>query len=102
MKRTTTLAVSGLLLALALVLGNAPAEAAMFCGPRQDMAEHLVKDLGEVPAFWGLVGNSHLIEVFVATGGDFTILITRPDGLSCVMAAGENWQALRKPRKGGA
>jgi len=28
--------------------------------------------------------------------GTFTIILTRPNGLTCVMAAGENWEDLPK------
>lgn len=34
------------------------------------------------------------IEVFASESGSFTIVNTRPDGLSCLIAAGENWQAI--------
>ena len=32
-----------------------------------------------------------LYELFVADTGTWTILVTRPDGTSCIAASGESW-----------
>ncbi len=37
-----------------------------------------------------------MIEVLASPSGGFTIILTQPNGLSCVMAAGENWETLPK------
>ncbi|MCH7936853.1 MAG: hypothetical protein IH994_07160 [Proteobacteria bacterium] len=100
-RRTVLSVLGGLLLAFASAFPDARAAAAMLCGSRNDVAEDLAKNHGELPVSWGLIGNSHLIEVFVSPTGGFTIIVTRPDGLACVMAAGENWQPPTKRPKGG-
>lgn len=101
-RRTALSVIGGLLLAFITAFPDARAAAAMLCGPRKDVVEDLARDHGELPISWGLIGNSHLIEVFVSPTGDFTIIVTRPDGLACIMAAGENWQTPIKNPKGGA
>ena len=101
-RRTVLSVIGGLLLVHVSAFTDTRAAAAMLCGPRKDVAEDLAKNHGEVPISWGLIGNSHLIEVFVSPTGDFTIIVTRPDGLACIMAAGENWQTPIKSPKGGA
>jgi hypothetical protein len=37
-----------------------------------------------------------VFEVLASPSGSFTIILTQPNGLSCVMAAGENWENLPK------
>lgn len=52
----------------------------------------------------GLAANGSVIEVFATKDGStFTIALTRPDGLLCMMAAGKNWEAVpfKLPEKGG-
>jgi hypothetical protein len=49
----------------------------------------------EEPEALGLLGNGHLLEVFVSKKtGSWTIVSTQPDGTSCIIAAGRSWQAL--------
>jgi hypothetical protein len=40
-----------------------------------------------------LTSAGTLLEVLTADdGATWTIIVSRPDGLSCVVAAGQNWQ----------
>lgn len=34
------------------------------------------------------------IEVYASPDGTWTIVTTRPDGMSCLMAAGQAWETL--------
>ncbi len=44
----------------------------------------------------GLTGNGSVIELFTTgDGSTWTIVITSPDGLSRVVAAGESWMSTR-------
>ena len=43
----------------------------------------------------GLANNGGVIEVLRATDqATFTIIIPMPDGISCMIAAGESWESL--------
>ena len=43
----------------------------------------------------GLANSGGVIEVLSSkTGESWTIIITMPDGNTCLIAAGENWEAL--------
>jgi hypothetical protein len=44
----------------------------------------------------GLVSNGAVLEVLTSDKGSWTIIVTRPDGTSCVVAAGEAWENLPK------
>ncbi|MGE3933877.1 MAG: hypothetical protein AB7F67_11505 [Rhodospirillaceae bacterium] len=78
------------------------AAAQMACTSRTEAAKLLDAHYSEAPVAMGLASNGGVIEVFASkTGRSFTILITMPDGRSCVLAAGEGWdnvpQMISKP-----
>ena len=89
-------------LALLIVLAAAsPGAATMLpCGRRDEVVATVERIYGEVPAAMGLASNGAVIEVLVSDTGSFTMILTRPDGISCLMAAGENWENLPTKRKG--
>ncbi|MGB3408544.1 MAG: hypothetical protein WBA67_13750 [Jannaschia sp.] len=63
------------------------------CAPRDVVVSRLNKSYGENFSGGGLQGNSAVIEVWTSPeDGTWTILMTRSDGISCVMAAGTDWQ----------
>ncbi len=66
------------------------------CGERRAIVANLEKTYSEAPVSIGLASNGSVIEVLASPSGSFTIILTQPDGFSCVMAAGENWKNLPK------
>ncbi len=64
------------------------------CGERSAIVQRLENNYGEARTGAGLSdGNSSMIEIFASEEtGTWTILVTRPDGQSCLVAAGDNWQ----------
>lgn len=63
------------------------------CGMREDVVKNLEKTYKEKSVSLGLASNGAVIEVLASKEGiTFTIILTRPNGLSCIMAAGENWE----------
>jgi hypothetical protein len=58
------------------------------------MLSVLAKQYGEAPQAIGLVGGSRVIEVLSSKEGTFTILITQPDGMSCILAAGQDFEEV--------
>ena len=65
------------------------------CQSRDDINQLLSEKFDEVPAAHGLQSNGHLIQVFASKDGTtWTIVATRPDGVSCIVALGQHWQAL--------
>jgi hypothetical protein len=61
------------------------------CGERSDIIEKLKSGYGEKPASLGLTATGSMIEVFASDNGTFSIIVTRPGGNSCLVAAGNNW-----------
>ncbi len=75
-------------------------QAQAMCGDRTEVVSKLKKGYSETPVSIGLASNGAVIEVFASTKGSFTIIMTRPNGLSCLMAAGDSWELLPKRNAG--
>jgi len=65
------------------------------CGPRQAVAERLKKDHGEMSVSEGVLGREAVLEVFVSKTGSYSVVVTKTNGISCIIVVGENWE--RKP-----
>lgn len=88
------------LLGSLLVAFMSPAQAHALCGDRTAVLNNLKEAYSEVPEDRGLASNGNVIEVLVSPSGSFTILYTMPNGLACVMTAGENWDPVEKKPPG--
>lgn len=91
------------LLAL-LIIAASPAVAAdgesIACGSRDEILSHLSKDYAEAPVAMGIATNGTIVEVLSSkAGGSFTIVYTTPAGLTCLMAAGSDWQFIETPSR---
>lgn len=70
----------------------AQSDATPLCAPRSDIVSQLEKKYGETRRGAGLQNRGAVTEVFAsAKTGTWTIIVTRPDGTSCAVAAGEAW-----------
>lgn len=82
------------LIVLLVLAATASAQApAPQCGPRGDMLKAAAAKYSETTKFFGISGIS-LIEILTSNTGSWTVLATRPDGLTCVIAAGEDWNEM--------
>jgi predicted benzoate:H+ symporter BenE len=72
-----------------------PTMAQNLCGERVDIIDTLKKRYHEVPVSMGLAGNGGVVEIFASTKGSWTIIVTRPTGVACVVSAGEAWESLK-------
>ena len=65
------------------------------CAPRDIVVERLAAKFGETRQSMGLGTNNQVIEVFASTEtGSWTIVVSNPAGLSCVVAAGQAFENL--------
>jgi hypothetical protein len=71
-----------------------PAQAAGVCGNRGDFVKALTDKYQESGKALGIAGQVNLVEVFASKAGTWTILVTTPEGKSCIIAAGSSWQDL--------
>lgn len=68
---------------------------ARVCGPRDMIINRLNNKYEEKQSARGVAGNGMLTELYVSKLGSWTIVFTQPDGTSCLMAAGEDWEKTR-------
>lgn len=67
------------------------------CGKRADMLAQLSTRYAEEPVAMGMATNGTLVEILASGGGgSFTILYTTAEGLTCMMAAGNDWEMINK------
>jgi hypothetical protein len=77
-----------------------PAFARQVCGDRSSILEKLSGRYAEKPHAMGVTSDGKLIEILVSSRGSWTILISTPDKRSCLAAAGEHWETVRKSELG--
>lgn len=92
---------AGLAAALAAA-APAAAEESRQCRERTEVLQHLGAKYKEAPVAVGVTSTGGLIEV-LSSGeeGTWTIIVTAPSGLSCLMAAGESWTPLAEQTANG-
>ncbi len=74
---------------------SAPVFAAGVCGPHEKIVSQLENGFEEARTGFGLAGNGGMVELFVSKAkGTWTFMLTRPDGLTCLMATGGNWEHM--------
>ena len=80
-----------------------PAEAAGSgaCAARGAIVAKLKERFGETLRSVGVQRSDGVVEVYASeTTGTWTILVTRPDGRSCLLAAGELWTEQPEAARG--
>lgn len=97
MKRiaTTLLAGLGALTVMASAADAQTAPSAMQCSARPLLVEQLQERYAEVPVAMGLQSNGTVLEVFTSgRANTWSIVITAPNGVSCLVSEGQSWEAL--------
>lgn len=80
-----------------LLCFSLPAHADSICGPRADFVKALKDKYQESRRGIGVSGEAAIVEIYTSKAGTYTIIVTRPDGLSCIIAAGSGWEELPPP-----
>lgn len=80
------------------------AQARNACAPRDIVLNRLATTYGETRQSIGLGANNQMVEVFAsAETGSWTITVTRPGGITCLVASGQAFEVLAeslpKPEK---
>ncbi len=82
-----------MILGAALTLLATEAAAQSTCNQREDVIGHLAKKYGEAPVALGVTNKGGLVEVLTTGDGNtWTIIVSQPNGTSCMVAAGEGWR----------
>jgi len=84
--------------AAAVLLPVSAMAAPMACSPRDDVLSQLANKFKEAPVAIGLANNGGLLEVLTAGEGEtWTIIITMPTGVSCLVAGPRARRHQRRP-----
>ncbi|MCZ6588543.1 MAG: hypothetical protein O7B98_02085 [Alphaproteobacteria bacterium] len=66
------------------------------CTDRSSALSHLSKNYQEQPVAMGLASSGGVVEVLTNDkGSSWSIIVTLPTGVTCLVASGEGWEALR-------
>ncbi len=90
-----TIAIS-IVAAFVFALNVSAANAQMICGERAKFIDHLAKAHKEAPSSIGMTSSGQVIEVLTSAKGSWSIIITQPNGKSCLVATGEAWEAVKQ------
>lgn len=67
------------------------------CAQRDRLVRDLAQLFDETPLAVGQVDNQAVVEIFASGSGSWTILATGTDGVSCIVTAGEGFDAVVTP-----
>ena len=99
MTRGLTIAIAAAALALLVPSPTAAQEPpGSTCATRAEALKNLSDKYSEAPIGMGVTNKGAVIEVLVSQDGvTWTIIITLPNGVSCMVASGESWEYETPP-----
>lgn len=77
--------------------GVSDAKAGAPCQARSKVLAKLAKNFSEAPVAIGMASNGGVLEVLAGrpdANASFTIILTMPNGLSCLLASGKHFEML--------
>jgi len=87
------------LIAMLLCSGSVDAQTA--CAPREGFVQQLLGKYQEAPQAMGVSNTGFLMELFASEHtGSWTIMLTRPDGQTCIIYAGQGYIEAIKEKEG--
>ena len=66
------------------------------CAPHDKVSAELSQKFGEQPSSMGLAQDNTVMELYSSpTSGGWTLTATLPNGLTCLVAAGQNFETVQ-------
>ncbi|MDX1402284.1 MAG: hypothetical protein R3245_10205 [Kiloniellales bacterium] len=75
-------------------LSSEPGAQGLNCAPHDRLVQSLEKRYGEQPIGAGVTNNGKLMEVLTSPSGSWSVIVSSPNGISCLVAAGEGWRHI--------
>lgn len=85
---------------ICLSLVATPTQGMGMCGARGDFIKALNDKYQETRKSIGIAGEVNVVELFTSKTGTWTVLVTTPEGKSCIIAAGKGWENLEEEKQG--
>lgn len=80
---------------MVLAAQDAAAQGTRNCAPRPMVLERLASSYGETRQSIGLGKNNTVVEMFAsAESGSWSLTVTTPDGMTCLVASGRFFETL--------
>jgi hypothetical protein len=79
---------------LAIDSARSPASAANLCTPRAAMIDALARKYHEQRRGMGIASRTGVLEFYVSQKGTWTMVMSMPNGISCIVAAGKDWEEI--------
>ena len=80
------------------LLATPATSAESVCGNRDDIVARLESGYQEFNSAMGMSTNGGLVELYTSENGTWTLMLTQPNGVSCLIAAGQNWESFNSPK----
>ena len=87
--------IAALAILASVSVSGSPAHAQTNCDARKSLLAKLDTGYDEQPVANGLASTGNLVELLISSGGTWTILVTNPNGVTCIAAVGEDWQEMK-------
>jgi len=75
---------------------GAMAQQQLPCGERANFVTNLADKYDEHPISMALVMGGSLAEIFASSHGSWTLLITTPEGMTCMYLSGTAWELFEQ------
>ncbi len=80
--------------AMAGLTAGPATSASNLCTKRTSMVKALSKKYEEQRRGMGIASKAGVMEFYVSEKGTWTMLMTMPNGMSCILAAGKDWEEI--------
>ena len=82
------------LLTLTTLAAPAMAQQQMPCAERSALLGQLQEKFKESAQGVGMTGNGAVMELMTSEGGSWSLVVTMPNGKSCLIATGSGWEQV--------
>lgn len=95
MKKLTKSLIAGTVLSVFAANAGLAQQSSRNCAPREAVVDRLADGYGESRQSMGLGANNQVVEIFASSEtGTWTITVTMPNGLTCLVASGQAFEEL--------
>ncbi|MBI1775972.1 MAG: hypothetical protein HYR63_11555 [Proteobacteria bacterium] len=67
------------------------------CAARQELLQAFSEGYAEAPTAIGLASSGGVLELLTSENGSWTVFMTLPSGMSCLIATGQSW-TMKRPQ----
>lgn len=96
MPKRYTIMIAIVLVGIVALVSSFKAEArSARCGHHSEVTQFLKEKYHETRVGMGLINAGQMMELYISERGTWTMLITRPDGVTCFGPVGKSWTHIK-------